>query len=182
MPSYWTEHQGMLVLEPEPTTTDDIRVYGKKRPNVLSEDTYVSEVSNIAFVHSASAGDTITDGNNQFVIEGFEAGDMVRVSGSISNDGEYLLSAVVLGSLTLHNREVLTNEGISARNITFTTVTPFEEEYQDAISSLAAMRIADKFGLGSEERLSRVFNRDLSDLIAENEGQEGNFRAEYKDL
>lgn len=164
MPGYWTEHQGMLVLEPEPTTTDDIRAYGKKRPNVLSEDTYVSEVSNIAFVHSASAGDTITDGNNQFVIEGFEAGDMVRVSGSISNDGVYLLTAVVLGSLTLHTREVLTDEGISARKITFTTVTHFEEEYQNVLISLAAYRLArgrrDLFDEGKVNDLRNIYLED----------------------
>ncbi len=164
MPGYWTEHQGMLVLEPEPTTTDDIRVYGKKRPNELSEDTYVSEVSNIAFVHSASAGDTITDGNNQFVIEGFEAGDMVRVSGSISNDGVYLLTAVVLGSLTLHSREVLTDEGISARKITFTTVSHFEEEYEDVLQSMAAYRVAKILGLPNVAELRNQYLEDRAEV------------------
>lgn len=176
--------QGSLCIEPETSGTYEIRVMGVKKPVLLSEVTYTSEVSNIAFVHSASADDYITDGNNKFVTSPniFKAGDMVRVSGSLTNDGEYLAKTVVLGRITLHSKEVLTSEGISANQITFTTVTPFEEEYQDAISSLAASRIADKFALDGGDRIARVLNRDMSDLIAETEFQEGNFRAEYKDV
>ncbi|TET41439.1 MAG: hypothetical protein E3J60_04610 [Dehalococcoidia bacterium] len=176
--------QGSLCIEPESGSTYEIRVMGVKKPVLLSEVTYTSEVSNIAFVHSDTDDDYITDGNNKFVTSPniFKAGDMVRVSNSLTNDGEYLAKTVVLGRITLHNKEVLTSEGISANQITFTTVTPFEEDYQDAISSLAASRIADKFALGGGDRIARAFNSDLADLIAENEFQEGNFRAEYGDL
>ncbi len=175
--------QGSLCIEPDTGTTYEIRVMGVKKLVVLSEITYTSEVSNIAFVHSDTAADYITDGNNKFVTSPniFRAGDMVRISNSISNDGEYLLSTVVLGKLTLVNKEVLTSEGISARQITFTTVTPFEEEYQGAIASMAALRIAGKYGLESEARLLRVNSREMSDLIAENEFQEENFRTPSRD-
>lgn len=149
MPSYWAEHQGMLVLAPEPTTTDDIRLYGKKKPNVLSEVSYTSEVQNIAFVHSDTAADYVTDGNNKFVTSPniFRSGDMIRISDSLTNDGVYLAATVVLGKITLHPKEVFTTEGISANQITFTTVSHFEEEYEDVIQALAAYRIAKNFGL-----------------------------------
>lgn len=176
--------QGSLCIEPETSGTYEIRVMGVKKPVLLSEVSYTSAVSKIAFVHSATAADTITDADSLFLTAPhiFKAGDMVRVEDSVSNDGEYMVVTVVAGTLTLHTKEVLTTEAASAVAITLTTVTPFEEEYQDAVASMAALRIADKFGLGDGERIARIFNRDLSDLIAENEFQEGNFRALYKDL
>lgn len=174
--------QGSLCIEPETSGTYEIRVMGVKKPVLLSEVSDVSATTKIAFVHSTTTNDTITDADSGFVTAGFKAGDMILVDNSTSNDGEYLVITVAAGTLTLHIREVLTTEAASAVAITITTVTPFEEEYQDAIASLAASRIADKFALEGGDRIARVFNRDLSDLIAENEFQEGNFRAGYKDL
>lgn len=174
--------QGSLCIEPETSGTYEIRVMGVKKPVVLSEVSYTSATTKIAFVHSSSAADTITDADSKFVTEGFKAGDMIRVNDSVSNDGEYLVVTVVAGTLTLHAREVLTTEAASAIDITITTVTPFEEEYQDVIASLAALKITEKFGLGGEERIARISNRDLSDLIADTEFQEENFRAMYKDF
>lgn len=143
MPGYWTEHQGMLVLEPEPTTTDDIRVYGKKRPNELAEISYTSATTKIAFVHSASAADTITDADSKFITSGpFAAGDVIRVTDSVSNDGEYWVVTAVAGTLTLHTKSVVTTETATAVAITITTVSHFEEEYQNVLISLAAYRLA----------------------------------------
>ena len=143
MPSFWTEHQGMLVLEPEPNTTDTIRVYGRKRPNLLSEISYTSGTTKIAFVHSTSTNDTITDVDSKFISEGeFKDGDVIRISNSDSNDGEYLIKTVVAGTITLHLKEVLTTDTASAIAITLTTVSHFEEEYQEVLASFAAYRIA----------------------------------------
>lgn len=186
MPSYWTEHQGMLVLEPEPTTTDDIRVYGKKKPNVLSEVTYTSEVSNIAFVHSDSAADYITDGNNKFVTSPniFRAGDMVRISNSLTNDGVYLVATVVLGRITLHPKEVLTSEGISANQITFTTVSHFEEEYQNVLISLAAYRLArgrrDLFDEGKVNDLRTAYLEDRVEVWPGMDYKPQSVRVDYR--
>ncbi len=68
--------------------------------------------TSIAFVNSNP--DTITDSNNQFVSEGFLAGDMITVSGSTSNDGNYIVETVVAGTLTLSASDSLTAEGAAA--------------------------------------------------------------------
>ncbi len=164
MPSYWTEHQGMLVLEPEPTTTDDIRVYGKKRPNVLTAVSDVSGTTKIAFVHSASAADTITDADGGFVTAGFKAGDMILVTNSVSNDGEYWVVTVVAGTLTLHTKSVLTTEAASAVAITITTVTHFEEEYEDVLQSMAAYRVAKILGLPNVAELRNQYLEDRAEV------------------
>lgn len=176
--------QGSLCIEPETSGLYEIRVMGVKKPVLLSEVSYTSAVNQIAFVHAAAAADTITDVGGQFLTAPhiFKSGDMIRVSGSVSNDGEYLVTIAVAGTLTLHNKEVLTNEAISAIAITLTTITPFDEEYQDVIASLAAKNLDRKFNLGQRDRLAAEYNDDLSQLIAENEFQEKNFRALYKDF
>lgn len=174
--------QGSLLIEPDTGTTYEIRVMGVKKLAVLSEVTYTSGTTKIAFVHGTSSNDTITDADSLFITSGeFKAGDMIRVSGSVSNDGEYLITTVVAGTITLHIKEVLTTETATAIAITLTTVTPFEEEYQGVIASMAALRIAGKYGLESEARLLRVNSREMSDLIADNEFQEENFRTPSRD-
>ncbi|UJX40387.1 hypothetical protein K9F62_17040 [Desulfovibrio sp. JY] len=54
--------------------------------------------STIAFV---AAGNTITDTGNGFVTAGFAAGQTLIVEGSTSNNGQFLITAVEAGTLTL---------------------------------------------------------------------------------
>ena len=164
MPSFWSEHHGNLVIAPEPSTTDTIRTYGKKRPNALSEVSYTSATTKIAFVHSDTVADTITDADNKFVTEGFKAGDVVRISDSDSNDLEVLVATVVAGTLTLHTRELLTTEAASAIAITITTVTHFEEEYEDVLQAMAAYRIAKDFGLPNANEIRDTYREYLGDV------------------
>lgn len=54
--------------------------------------------------------DTITDSDSAFLTEGFQAGDIITVSGSTSNDGEYEIYSVVAGTITLTKSGILTTE------------------------------------------------------------------------
>lgn len=66
------------------------------------------EATTIAFVDSDP--DTLTDTGNGFLLAGFVAGDTITVSGSTSNDGDYLIDTVVAGAITLDAGESLTAE------------------------------------------------------------------------
>ena len=44
---------------------------------------------------------TVTDSGSGFVTAGFKAGDLITVSGSTSNDGNYTIVTVAAGTLTL---------------------------------------------------------------------------------
>jgi len=59
---------------------------------------YHLTASTIAFV---ATGNKITDTGNGFVTAGFEAGDTLIVEGSTNNDGQYLITSVEAGTLTL---------------------------------------------------------------------------------
>jgi len=74
----------------------------------------------IAFVDSDP--DTITDSGNAFVSNGFLAGEIINVSGSTNNDGDYRVQTVAVGTLTLAGDDALTTEGASA-SVTISVVT-----------------------------------------------------------
>lgn len=151
MPLLWTEHQGMIALEPAPGTTDTIRVFGRKRPNTLTEVSMTA--STISFTHNASAADTIGDSGNAFVSTGFKAGDRVRIEGG-DNDGlELLVVTSAAGTLTLHTKELVTTEA-AGTSITLSTVIHPEEEFQSIVISLAAYKLALDEGLEDRVRSS----------------------------
>jgi hypothetical protein len=72
----------------------------------------------IAFVSGTPA--TITDSGNGFVTAGFKVGNLIKVSGSTSNDGYYTLAGVTAGTLTLATGETLTDESAGA-SVTITS-------------------------------------------------------------
>jgi hypothetical protein len=55
----------------------------------------------IAFVDGGAGADTITDSGSAFVTTGYKAGDLITVSGSTSNDGNYTIVSLVAGTITL---------------------------------------------------------------------------------
>ncbi len=64
----------------------------------------------IAFVNATS---TITDSGNGFVTAQFEVGQTITVSGTASNDGDYTLTAVAAGTLTVSEAVVDESAGSS---------------------------------------------------------------------
>lgn len=81
--------------------------------------------STIAFVDSDP--DTLTDSGNGFVTAGFQAGDVITVSGSTSNDGTYKVATVAAGTITLDAAETLVAEG-SGDTVTITAVRPWTND------------------------------------------------------
>jgi hypothetical protein len=77
----------------------------------------------IAFVDSNP--DTITDSGNGFVTAGFKAGDLITVSGSTSNDGNYTIDTggVAAGTLTLIAGDTLSAEA-AGDSVTIRTALP----------------------------------------------------------
>jgi len=69
----------------------------------------------IAFVDSNP--DTITDSGNGFVTAGFQAGQTITVSGSVSNNGTFTIASVAAGTITLVSGDSLTAESAGA-NVT----------------------------------------------------------------
>jgi len=65
----------------------------------------------IAFVDGGGGDDTITDTGNGFIRAGFEVGHKITVSGSTSSDGDYTITAVVAGTISLATGSLPGNEG-----------------------------------------------------------------------
>ena len=70
--------------------------------------------------NGAGTADTINDSGNGFLVAGFQPGMTVTVSGSTSNDDDYLITAVAAGTLTLDLNVILTTE-IAGDTTTLTT-------------------------------------------------------------
>ena len=161
MPSRYSEHNKNIVLDPVPNTTDTIRVYGKKRANKL-RGTEVTGTT-ISFTHNAAAADTINDSGNG--LAGFSAGDAVAIAGG-SNDGFVgQITGVAAGVLTLHTRDIVTTETASASIKVFQT-NHLEEEYQNLLVALAALRLAQDYGYPKDRvtELRTRYNEELAVL------------------
>lgn len=76
----------------------------------------------IAFDETANP-DEITDSGNGFVDAGFKAADIITVSGSTSNDGDYTVASVAAGTLTLGNGVLVLDE-IAGDNVTIFVALP----------------------------------------------------------
>lgn len=66
--------------------------------------------TDVAFNDNGVSADTITDTDSKFLTSGFQAGDQITVSGSVSNDGTYTIATVTASTITLLSRNVLTTE------------------------------------------------------------------------
>ena len=69
--------------------------------------------TDIAFVDGGAGEDTITRTAADFVTAGFVAGDIITISGSASNDGNYTILSVVAGTINVATAS-LTAEGAGA--------------------------------------------------------------------
>lgn len=82
--------------------------FALKRTRLTAKGLLNCSARTITFVNSNP--DTIIDSGSGFVTAGFEAGDIVVVGGSSSNDGKYGIASVATGTLTLETYEEVTAE------------------------------------------------------------------------
>lgn len=72
----------------------------------------------IAFNDNGAAADTITDSGSGFLVAGFQPGDTLQVSGSVSNNTSspsyFTIDAVTAGTITLLAKNSLTTEAAGA--------------------------------------------------------------------
>jgi len=76
----------------------------------LSSITYNNTITGTTIAFVDSDPDTITDSGNGFVTAGFVAGQRIKVSGTVSNDGYYTIDTVAAGTITLVAADELTAE------------------------------------------------------------------------
>lgn len=77
----------------------------------------------IAFNDNGASPDTITDSGNGFVTAGFKVDDLITVSGTPANDGDYTLTVVAAGTLTMATGSLSATEAAGA-NVTIFTALP----------------------------------------------------------
>jgi len=128
------EFMGLKDLEQEPRSLLSwfITAIDKHIKTRTSRNNYEPEgaditAATIAFVNSNP--DTITDSGNGFVTSGFQAGDVIAVINSSSNDGIYTIDTVVAGTITLIATDSLTVEALGA-NVTiaaFKAITEYHD-------------------------------------------------------
>jgi len=75
--------------------TEDIKVDDK----IIDGATTIG--IDLAFVDGGAGSDSITCVGATFLTDGFKVGDVFRVVGSTSNDGEYTILTVVAGTITV---------------------------------------------------------------------------------
>jgi len=79
--------------------------------------------------------DTIADSGNAMLSSGFSAGDVVRVTGSASNDGWFTVESVAAGALTLVSTDEVTAESAGASvTVTARTSPPARLQTESAVS------------------------------------------------
>lgn len=78
----------------------------------LTKQGVITAQTTIGFVAGTpgTVAPTITDTANNFLNAGFAAGDTLNVTGSVNNNGNYVIGAVVAGVITLIMSNVLTTE------------------------------------------------------------------------
>ena len=99
----------------------------------------------IAFVDGGGGSDTITDTGSSFVKAGFESGDKIRIIGSASNDGDYLLTAASAGTLTVATGSLTaedTGESVTIFQIPAEDATPDETNHVN-LNRLLSLSVVD---------------------------------------
>lgn len=98
------ERYGKQLIYPDEDITDGLRIEYTSLSEPFVDEAWESLTASasgtgIAFVDGGGGEDTITDTASGF--SGFATGDKIRVIGSASNDGDYLLTGAVAGTLNV---------------------------------------------------------------------------------
>ena len=102
------EYYSKQLIYPDEDITNGLRVEYTALSEPFVDEAWESLTSTIsgtgiAFVDGGGSSDTITDTGSGFVTAGFAAGDKIRVIGSASNDGDYVLTAATASeSITIY--------------------------------------------------------------------------------
>jgi hypothetical protein len=112
----WTKHGITVVGVAAPT-----RMFGRAR--VSNKQITTGSLTTLSFTNSGTA-DYISDSASGFLTAGFEVGQMIDVvANSGTNDGQYTISAVTAGKMTLSASDSLSTE--SAATAGATTITSY---------------------------------------------------------
>ena len=100
------EYYGKQLIYPDEDITNGLRVEYTALIEPFVDEAWESLTSTIsgtglAFVDGGGSSDTITDTGSGFVTAGFASGDKIRIIGSTSNDGDYLLTGAIAATLTV---------------------------------------------------------------------------------
>jgi hypothetical protein len=100
------EYYGKQLIYPDEDITNGLRVEYTGLIEPFVDEAWESLTSTIsgtglAFVDGGGSSDTITDTGSGFVTAGFASGDKIRIIGSASNDGDYLLTGAIAATLTV---------------------------------------------------------------------------------
>ena len=100
------EYYGKQLIYPDEDITNGLRVEYTALIEPYVDEAWESLTSTIsgtglAFVDGGGSSDTITDTGTGFVTAGFASGDKIRIIGSASNDGDYLLTGAIAATLTV---------------------------------------------------------------------------------
>jgi len=100
------EYYGKQLIYPDEDITNGLRVEYTSISEPFVDEAWESLTSTIsgtglAFVDGGISSDTITDTGSGFVTAGFKSGDKIRIIGSTSNDGDYLLTGAIAATLTV---------------------------------------------------------------------------------
>jgi hypothetical protein len=100
------EYYGKQLIYPDEDITNGLRVEYTALIEPFVDEAWESLTSTIsgtglAFVDGGGSSDTITDTGSGFVTAGFASGDKIRIIGSASNDGDYLLTGAIAATLTV---------------------------------------------------------------------------------
>ena len=100
------EYYGNQLIYPDEDITNGLRVEYTALIEPFVDEAWESLTSTIsgtglAFVDGGGSSDTITDTGSGFVTAGFASGDKIRIIGSASNDGDYLLTGAIAATLTV---------------------------------------------------------------------------------
>ena len=117
----------------------------------------VDAQTTIAFVDNGSSADTITDSGND--LAQFAVGDFVQVSGSVSNNRSFEVTAVAAGTLTLTSGVVVTETAGATVTLTATDLTDGDDDYNTVV--VAQNEEGEAYGWVNGHFIARVGTADI---------------------
>lgn len=119
----------------------------------------------VTFAEVGATGDTITRSAGSFVTDGFQVGDYIRVTGSVSNNVSGKITAVTATVLTLDTTDLAAEGPVSGVRITaepsFTTATG-----PDTITRNRGSWLAEGFAIGDVVTITDLGSGTISALTA----------------